>query len=183
MAGRLVIGQTVNILQFLGPRHGLAPKSDAGRLWTHQLQLTIADFVVEIHDTHHPVAGNLYYEDQKKEARRGAADFLKNRLPKFFGYFEKVLAQKTSGKRYLVGAQLSYADLSMFQVIAGLNYAFPTAMGSTARDYPRLRALHAKIQDRPRIAAYLASPRRIAFNNEGIFRHYPELDAARKSSG
>ena len=178
-AGRLVIGQTVNILQFLGPRHGLAPKSDAGRLWTHQLQLTIADFVVEIHDTHHPVAGNLYYEDQKKEARRGAADFLKNRLPKFFGYFEKVLAQKTSGKRYLVGAQLSYADLSMFQVIAGLNYAFPYAMRKAARQYPRLFAHHARIQDRPRIVAYLASPRRIAFNNEGIFRHYPELDAAR----
>ena len=133
MAGRLVIGQTVNILQFLGPRHGLAPKSDAGRLWTHQLQLTIADFVVEIHDTHHPVAGNLYYEDQKKEARLRAADFVKNRLPKFLGYFEKVLVQNVSGKRYMLGAQLTYADLSMFQVIAGLNYAFPNAMRKAAR--------------------------------------------------
>lgn len=182
-AGRLLIGQTANILQFLGPRHGLAPKSEAGRLWTHQLQLTIADFVGEIHDTHHPVAGSLYYEDQSKEARRRASYFMKDRLPKFLGYFEAVLARHSSAKPFFLGAQLSYADLSMFQVIAGLNYAFPTAMGSTARDYPRLRALHAKIQDRPRIAAYLASPRRIAFNNEGIFRHYPELDAARKSSG
>jgi glutathione S-transferase len=178
-AGRLLIGQTANILQFLGPRHGLAPKTEAGRLWTHQLQLTIADFVVEIHDTHHPVAGSLYYEDQKKEARRRAAVFVKDRLPKFLGYFETVLAQHSSGKRFLLGAQLSYADLSMFQVIAGLNYAFPNAMGNAARKYPRLFALHARIQDRPRIAAYLASPRRIAFNNEGIFRHYPELDAAR----
>jgi len=179
-AGRLLIGQTANILQFLGPRLGIAPKSEAGRLWTHQLQLTIADFVVEIHDTHHPVAGSLYYEDQKKEARRRAADFLQNRLPKFLGYFEKVLAQNASGMRYMLGAQLTYADLSMFQVIAGLNYAFPFAMLKSARQYPRLIAHHARIQDRPRIAAYLASPRRIAFNNEGIFRHYPELDAARK---
>jgi glutathione S-transferase len=178
-AGRLLIGQTANILQFLGLRHGLAPKSEAGRLWVHQLQLTIADFVVEIHDTHHPVAGSLYYEEQKKEARRRAADFLKNRMPKYFGYFEKVLAQNAYGKRYLVGVQVTYADLSMFQVIAGLNYAFPNAMAKAARQYPRLVAMHARVQDRPRIAAYLASPRRIAFNNEGIFRHYPELDAAR----
>lgn len=178
-AGRLVIGQTANILQFLGPRHGLVPKPQAGRLWTHQLQLTIADFVVEIHDTHHPVAGSLYYEDQKKEARRRAADFVRHRLPRFFGYFEKVLAQRAGGRRYLLGGQLTYADLSMFQVIAGLNFAFPRAMASAARKYPRLFELHSRIQDRPRIAEYLGSPRRIPFNNEGIFRHYPELDTAR----
>jgi glutathione S-transferase len=177
--GRLLIGQTANILQFLGPRHGLAPRAEAGRLWTHQLQLTIADFVVEIHDTHHPVAGSLYYEDQKKEARRRSTDFVKNRMPKYLGYFEKVLAQNASGKRYLIGAHLTYADLSMFQVIAGLSYAFPSAMRKAARKYPRLLAHHSRIQDRPRIAAYLASPRRIPFNNDGIFRYYPELDADR----
>jgi glutathione S-transferase len=180
-AGRLLIGQTANILQFLGPRLGIAPTSEAGRLWTHQLQLTIADFVVEIHDTHHPVAGSLYYEDQKKEARRRATDFVKSRLPKYLGYFETVLAKNASGKRYLLGAQLTYADLSMFQVIAGLNFAFPSAMAKSARKYPRLLALHSRVKDRPRIAAYLASPRRIPFNNEGIFRYYPELDAARAS--
>jgi glutathione S-transferase len=178
-AGRLLIGQTPNILQFLGPRHGLAPKASAGRLWAHQLQLTIADFLVEIHDTHHPVAGNLYYEDQRREARRRAADFVMNRLPKFLGYFENVLAKNPSGKRHVLGAQLTYVDLSLFQIIAGLNFAFPRAMARATRKYPRLLALHSRIQDRPRIAAYLASPRRIAFNNEGIFRHYPELDAAR----
>jgi glutathione S-transferase len=176
-AGRLLIGQTANILQFLGPRHGLAPKAPAGRLWTHQLQLTIVDFVVEIHDSHHPVAGSLYYEEQRREARRRAADFVINRLPKFLGYFEKVLAQNASGKRYALGAQLTYVDLSLFQIISGLNFAFPRAMARAARKYPRLLALHSRIQDRPRIAAYLASPRRIPFNNEGIFRHYPELDA------
>jgi len=178
-AGRLLIGQTANILQFLGPRHGLAPKAPAGRLWTHQLQLTIVDFLVEIHDSHHPVAGGLYYEDQRREARRRAADFVMNRLPKFLGYFETVLAQNASGKHYALGAHLSYVDLSLFQIISGLNFAFPRAMAGARRKYPRLLALHSRIQDRPRIAAYLASPRRIAFNNEGIFRHYPELDAAR----
>jgi glutathione S-transferase len=178
-AGRLLIGQTANILQFLGPRHGLAPKALAGRLWTHQLQLTIVDFLVEIHDSHHPVAGGLYYEDQRREARRRAADFVMNRLPKFLGYFETVLAQHASGKHYALGAHLSYVDLSLFQIISGLNFAFPRAMAGARRKYPRLLALHSRIQDRPRIAAYLASPRRIAFNNEGIFRHYPELDAAR----
>ena len=179
-AGRLLIGQTANILQFIGPRHGLAPKTEGGRLWTHQLQLTIADFVVEIHDTHHPVAGSLYYEDQKKEARRRAEVFVKDRLPGYLGYFETVLAKHAARKHFLLGARLTYADLSLFQVIAGLNYAFPNAMLKSARQFPKVNALHARVGDRPRIAAYLASPRRIPFNNLGIFRHYPELDAPGK---
>jgi glutathione S-transferase len=174
--GRLLIGQTANILQFLGPRHGLSPKTLAGRLWTHQLQLTIADFLVEIHDTHHPIGGGLYYQDQRKEARRRAADFIKNRLPKFLGYFERVLAQNAGKRGYSVGAKLTYVDLSLFQIICGLCFAFPHAMRRIARRHPRLMALQAKIQDRPRIAAYLASPRRVPFNNEGIFRHYAALD-------
>src|SRR5882762_7456230 len=176
-AGTLVIGQTANILQFLGARHSLAPKHEGGRLWTHELQLTMADLLVEIHDTHHPVAAGLYYEDQKKEARRRAADFLKHRAPKFLGYFEQVLTRNTRGEHFLVGAKLTYADLSMFQIIAGLRYAFPRATAKMARKYGRLFALHASVQQRPRIAAYLASPRRIPFNDEGIFRHYAELDA------
>jgi glutathione S-transferase len=179
-AGRLIVGQTANILQFLGPRHSLAPNSYNGRLWTHELQLTIADLVAEVHDTHHPVAASLYYEDQKKEARRKAADFVKNRMPKYLGYFERILASKRPGDWYLLGAKLSYADLSLFQIVAGLSYAFPNAMASAARKYRHLFALHAKIQERPRIAAYLKSSRRIAFNEDGIFRHYPELESARR---
>ncbi len=179
-AGKLLIGQTANILQFLGPRLGLAPNPQTGRLWTHQLQLTIADFLVEVHDTHHPVASGLYYEDQRKEARRRAADFLKRRVPKYLGYFENVLAQNGAKGRYVLGAKLTYVDLSLFQIIAGLQYAFPNATRKTARNHPLLFALHSRIHDRPRIAAYLASPRRIPFNNDGIFRHYPELDPARR---
>ncbi len=175
-AGKLVIAQTANILQFLGPRLGLVPKAGASRLWAHQLQLTLADLVVEAHDTHHPIANSLYYEDQKPEALRRAADFKALRLPKFLGYFERVLAANPGGDRYLIGKSLTYVDLSMFQVIAGLNYAFPRAMEGMSRQHPRLTALHQRVRERPRIAAYLASSRRIPFNERGIFRHYPELD-------
>jgi glutathione S-transferase len=174
--GKRLIGQTANILLFLGERHDLAPKREAGRSWTHQLQLTLADLVVEAHDTHHPISGGLYYEDQRPEAKRRASDFVANRLPKFFGYFERVLAANPSGPAYLVGARLSYADLSLFQVVAGLHYAFPKTMARTAKRYPHVIALHARVSARPRIATYLASQRRLPFNQQGIFRHYPELD-------
>jgi glutathione S-transferase len=175
-AGRLVIGQTPNILLYLGPRLGLAPKDEAGRLWAHELQLTIADLVAEIHDTHHPVASGLYYEDQKREALRRSEDFLKNRAPKFLGYFEKVLRRNSRSDYYALGSKLGYVDLSLFQIVSGLSYAFPKALAKSARSYRRLFALHARVQEQPGIAAYLASPRRIAFNNDGIFRYYPELD-------
>ncbi len=173
-AGNLLIGQTANILLFLGPRHGLVPRGEAARLWTNQLQLTIGDFVVEIHDTHHPIAAGLYYEDQRPAAKRRAADFLKTRAPKFLHYFERVL--EASGGHYLLGRAPSYADLSLFQTIDGLRYAFPKAMRRLEKKLPRVIALHDRVAERPRIAAYLASSRRIPFNQSGIFRHYPELD-------
>lgn len=176
-AGRQLIAQTANILFFLGARHALAPADEAGRLWTHQLQLTMADLVSEVHDTHHPVASSLYYEDQRAEAKRRAPMFVRERLPKFLGYFERVLARNGRPARFLVGRSLTYADLSLFQVIAGLRYAFPNAMATAERRYPGLAALHDRVRERPRIASYLASPQRIAFNQQGIFRHYPELDA------
>lgn len=175
-AGKLLIGQTANILLYLGEHEGLAPKTEAGRLWTHQLQLTLADFLVEIHDTHHPIGSGLYYEDQKKEAKRRTADFLKNRLTKYLGYFERVLAQNPSGDKWLVGARLTYADLSLFQIIEGLRYAFPKAMRRMEKKTRGLVALHDRVAARPRIAAYLQSERRIAFNEMGIFRRYKELD-------
>jgi glutathione S-transferase len=177
-AGELLIGQTANILYFLGPRLKLAPHAEAARSWAHQLQLTVADFVAEIHDTHHPVDVGAYYEEQKKEAARNSASFLKNRAPKYLGYFESILGRGGRAK-YLLGAKLTYVDLSLFQLVAGLNYAFPHAMARSARKYKRLFALHARVQERPRLAAYLASTRRIPFNDEGIFRHYSELDRPR----
>ncbi len=172
--GKQVIAQTASILQFLGPRLGLVPQAEATRVWAHQLQLTITDLVSEIHDTHHPIAGGLYYREQKPEAQRCAADFRAERLPKFLGYFEDVLNR--NGGNHMVGKTWSYVDLSVFQVIAGLNYAFPKAMARLQPGWPRLQALHQRVMARPRIAAYLASERRLPFSTEGIFRHYPELD-------
>jgi glutathione S-transferase len=175
-SGKLVIGQTANILLFLGDRHRLAPAGAAGRFWANQLQLTLADFLQEIHDTHHPIASGLYYEDQRNEARRRAADFLAERAPKFLGYFEDILRRNKRGDAYLLGARRSYPDLSLFQIVAGLRYAFPRAMAGMEKRHPRIAALHDTVAARPRIAAYLASPRRIPFNQQGIFRHYKELD-------
>jgi glutathione S-transferase len=175
-AGKLVIAQTANVLLYLGPRLDLVPKDRISRLWAHQLQLTIADWVAEVHDTHHPISGGLYYEEQKREAKRRAADFRAERLPKYIDYFERVLKRNAKRTGHLVGKAVSYVDLSMFQMIAGLRYAFPRAMTRLEPKYPRLVALHDRVSARPRIAAYLASPRRLPFNQQDIFRHYPELD-------
>jgi len=176
-AGRHVIGQTANILLYLGDRLELAPRNAASKRWAHQLQLTIADFVVEIHDTHHPLGGGLYYEEQKPEAKRRSKEFRENRLPKFLGYFERVARCNSAAGRWMVGARVSYVDLSMAQVVAGLRYAFPSASRKALRGCPRLRALHDEVFARPRIRRYIASGRRVAFNNDDIFRRYPELDA------
>ena len=174
--GDLVIAQTANILHYLGTRHGLAPSDEAGRLWAHQLQLTIADFVDEIHDSHHPIASSLYYEDQCREAKARAADFVKSRAPKSLGYFERVLEHNPASQEHLVGAELTYPDLSLFQIVAGLRYAFPRMMARLEPRHARVVGVHDHVAARPRIAAYLASDRRIPFNQHGIFRRYPELD-------
>ena len=168
-AGKLLFSQTANILFYLGPRLALSPRDEAGRLWVHQLQLTIADWLAEMHDVHHPIGSGLYYEEQKREAKRRAEDFRKNRLPKFLRYFE-IVSERNPGER------THYAHLSLFQMIEGLRYAFPHRMKQLERRVPRLVALHERVAARPRLAEYLASPRRIPFNPQGIFRHYPELD-------
>jgi glutathione S-transferase len=173
-AGKLLIGQTANILFFLGPDLHLVPKDEAARLWAHQLQLTIVDWIAEVHDTHHPIASSLYYEEQKREAKRRAEVFRVERQRKFLNYFEQVLER--NGGRVLVGHAVSYVDLSLFQMIEGLRYALPHAMARQERKHPRLIALHDRMASRPRLAAYLGSERRLPFNQEGIFRHYAELD-------
>ena len=173
-AGHLVIGQTANILFYLGSRHGLAPKAEAGRLWLHQLQLTVADLVLEVHDTHHPLGPSLYYEDQRQPAKKRTGDFWEQRVPKYLGYFERLL--DSNGGSYLTGRRVTYADLSLFQIVAGLRYAFPKRMKAFEPEIPGLVDLHDRVAARPNINAYLASDRRIPFNEEGIFRRYKELD-------
>jgi glutathione S-transferase len=173
-AGKLLIGQTANVLLYLGGRLGLAPRDESGRLWLHQLQLTITDLVVLIHDTHHPITGYLYYEQQRPAAKLRTKYFWRYRAPKFLRYFEQVLAN--SGGPYVLGRRLSYVDLSLFQIVEGLRYAFPKRMKRMEKKIPRLVALHERVDKRPRVAAYLASQRRIAFSQWGIYRYFRELD-------
>jgi glutathione S-transferase len=173
-AGKLVIGQTANILLYLGARHGLAPKAEAGALWVHQLQLTITDLVLEIHDTHHPLGPSLYYEDQRAAAKKRTDEFWKERVPKFTGYFEGLL--KKGGGAYVTGRRITYVDLSLFQIVEGLRYAFPKRMSGFEGEIPGLVELRDRVAARPNIKAYLSSDRRIPFNEEGIFRHYKALD-------
>jgi glutathione S-transferase len=173
-AGPLVIGQTANILLYLGSRHGLAPKAEAGKLWAHQLQLTVADFVLEIHDTHHPLGPSLYFEDQRSPAKKRTGEFWKERVPKYLGYFERLL--EGNGSAYLTGRRLTYVDLSLFQIVEGLRYAFPKRMRAFERRIPGLIDLRDRVAGRANIKAYLSSDRRIAFNEDGIFRRYKALD-------
>ena len=176
--GDLFVSQTATICRYVASRHGLAPEGDGDRLQAESLDLTIADFVVEIHDTHHPIAGQLYYEEQKPEALRRSAVFREERLPKFLGYFERVLQNNArAGGQWLVGPGCTHVDLSLFQVMAGLRYAFPNALGAVEKHYPGVIALHERVAGRANIKRYLACERRIPFNQDGIFRHYPELDA------
>lgn len=172
-AGSLVIGQTANILLYLGSRHGLAPKAEAGRLWVHQLQLTITDLVAEIHDTHHPLGTSLYYEDQKPAAKKRASEFWNSRAEKYLGYFEGLMARNGP---YVTGRRLTYVDLSLFQIVEGLRYAFPKRMTRFERKIPRLIELHDRVAARPNVKTYLASSRRIPFNEDDIFRRYRALD-------
>lgn len=174
--GELVIAQTAAILLHLGPALKLVARSAKAQLWTHQIQLTIADAVDEAHDVHHPVGAGLYYEDQKPEALRRAHGFCTERLPKFIGWLESVITHNPAGSRHLVGNRLSYADLSLFQLVEGVRYAFPRAAQRVLAQAPAVVALHDRVAELPRVRAYLRSERRIPFNESGIFRHYPELD-------
>ena len=176
--GDLIVSHVANVLLYLGPKLGLAPKDEAMRHVLNGLQLTVTDFVAEVHDTHHPISTSLYYEDQKDEAKARSKDFIKERIPKFLGYFERIMRQNPSGPDHLLGAALTYGDLSLFQVVEGLRYAFPKAMKGYEKSYPLVAAVHDMVEKRPNIAAYLKSERRLAFSEDGIFRHYPELDMA-----
>ena len=174
--GELIVSHVANILLYLGPKLNLAPSGEERKYAANGLQLTITDLVAEVHDTHHPISTSSYYEDQKEEAKARSRAFIDQRIPKFLGYFERVLRQNPDGAAYIVGNALTYVDLSLFQVVEGLRYAFPKSMKASEKDYPKLIALHDRVAERPNIAAYLKSDRRLAFNEDGIFRHYPELE-------
>ena len=169
------IAQTANILFYLAERHQCGPSGMKSRYWLAQLQLTIMDLVAEAHDVHHPIGVGLYYEDQKAEALRRATEFRTDRIPKYLGYFERALMAEQGD--WLAGARWSYADLSLFHLVEGLRYAFPRRIATLARDYPAVVSLHDRVAALPELQDYLASDRRLPFNQDDVFRHYPELDA------
>jgi glutathione S-transferase len=181
--GDLIVSHVANILHYLGPKLGLAPKDEAGCLFAHGLQLTITDFVAEVHDTHHPISTDLYFEDQKTEAKARSTAFLQDRVPKYLGYFERVLTDNPAGQKHAVGGDLTTVDLALFQIWAGMAYAFPRAFAGADKLYPALAALVGSVEALPTVAAYLASDRRIPLNVSGIFRHYPELDSGPAKAG
>lgn len=174
--GEVTVGQTAAILFYLGERLDLAPKDSRLKLWTHQIQLTIADVVVEAHDTHHPIGAGSYYEDQKEPALRRAQEFRSERIAKFLRWFETILERNPAGSDWLVDQTCTYVDLSLFQIVEGLSYAFPKVMKKAAAEHPLVMSVHDRVAQRPNIVRYLKSERRIPFNEDGIFRHYPELD-------
>lgn len=174
--GAFVISHTANILMYLGGRLALAPSDEQARHWVHSLQLTMIDFAKDVHDTHHPISNALFYEEQKEAAALATAKFLELRVPKYFGYFEKVIARNSAGSGWLSGKDLTYIDLSLFQLVEGMTYAWPKAWGAVANKYPGVMQVHARVADRPNIKSYCASARRLAFNTHGVFRYYPELD-------
>jgi glutathione S-transferase len=167
----VAVAQVANILQLLGERHPLAPADPVERRWLHQVQLTLTDFVAEVHQVHHPVGIGLYYEDQKAEAARFAEEFRQDRMPKFLGWLEGAVRGE-----WLMGEAWSYGDTSIFLIVDGLRYMFPRRMETLAPTIPALIRIHDAVVALPGVAAYLASDRRLPPNTDGIFRHYPELD-------
>ncbi|EJU05030.1 glutathione S-transferase C-terminal-like protein [Dacryopinax primogenitus] len=189
-----ILSQTPAILNYLAPKLGLAgekgnllknaveddderEEAEFERSIVNQLVLTALDLCVEAHDSHHPIASSLYYEDQKQEALRRAEDFLKLRIPKYLAHFEETLRKNKVSHSHLVGKTTTTADLVLFHVVDGLLYAFPRRMGALDKGgkYKRVLKLHEKIMAEGGIKEYVESGRRRKFG-VGLFRHYPELD-------
>ncbi|KAI0205629.1 glutathione S-transferase protein-like protein [Astrocystis sublimbata] len=189
--GSLMISQTSNILMYLGPRLGLSGSKEGDAYRVNALALTALDGLSdEVHQTHHPIAHDLFWEDQKEESRRCSKEWVKDRLPKHLGFWDKVLKcekalpgawsmgeSEASPGPWLLGDTFTYADLVLFQCIDGVLFAFPRAM-KQAKDsgkYDRVFQLHDAVAARPNIAAYLSSNRRQEYNI-GIYRYYEEND-------
>ncbi|MBI4814756.1 MAG: glutathione S-transferase family protein [Deltaproteobacteria bacterium] len=172
--GARLVSHTANILAYVGPRLGLVGESEVARDTAHQLQLTVTDFVAEIHNTHHPVSPSLYFEDQVEEAKRATHHFLESRMPKYLRHFEKTATR--SGGPWILGDAMTYVDLSMFQLHEGLSYAFPQSFVTFRARIPHLVSIVEAVRRLEQVQKYLSSERRLSFNQHGLFRRYPELE-------
>jgi len=171
--GELCIGQTAHILAFLADRHDFGAGELEVDLQLIQLQLDITDIVAEVHNVHHPVAAALYYQDQIDAAYEAAQHFRDQRLPKYLDHFEAALEE--NGGPCVLGDRWTHVDTSLFQLMEGLDYMFPNRMREL--DYPRLELCRQAMMEIAGVEQYLASDRRLSFNEDGIFRFYPELDS------
>lgn len=174
----LLIYQTPSILNYLGDRLGLAGEDEAEKAWILSHALTALDLNNEAHDTHHPISVAAYYEDQKEESLKKAKNFREARIPKFLGFFERVLKgnEKEGQGKYLVGSKLSFADTTVWHVLNGLQFAFPKELEARQKDFPTLfETFYPSVQEQSRLKEYLASDRRFPYSN-GVYRYYPELD-------
>jgi len=173
--GGLVIGQVAHILTVLSDRHGFGAGELSRDLQLIQLQLDITDVVEEVHSVHHPLGVGKYYEEQKEAALIRAKEFREERMVKWLNHFEHELSLE--GGPFVLGERWSHVDTSLSQLLRGLAYAFPRRSAALQGRYPRLQACREAVANLPGVAAYRASDRCIPFNKDGIFRHYPELDA------
>lgn len=171
--GELVLSQSSVIARYIAERHGLAPSDHRGRFLAEQHFLGWSDVMVEVHDTHHPIALGLHYEDQRDAAKERTRHFLADRLGTWLQHFEHIVTQ---GGGVHVGETITYPDFMARFVLRGIEYAFPRAFSEHRERIPSLLALRDRVEARPQLAAYLASDRAMAFNEHGIFRHYPELE-------
>jgi glutathione S-transferase len=171
--GELCIGQTAHILAFLADRHDFGAGELEVDLQLIQLQLDITDIVAEVHNVHHPVAAALYYQDQMDAAYEAARHYRDQRLPKYLDHFEAALEE--NGGPCVLGDRWTHVDTSLFQLMEGLDYMFPNRMREL--DYPRLELCRQAMMEIAGVEQYLASDRRLSFNEDGIFRFYPELDS------
>lgn len=174
----LLIYQTPSILSYLGDKLDLAGSNEAEKSWILSHTLTALDLNNEAHDTHHPIAVAKYYEEQKEESLKKSTDFREARIPKFLGYFERVLkGNEEQGKgKYLVGSKLSFADTTLWHVLSGLLFAFPKEMEARKAEFELLfGTFYNSVKEASGVKEYLASGKRKPFSM-GVFRHYPELD-------
>lgn len=165
------LSQTALICAYLAENHGLVPPESRLRWHARMVATTLMDAVSEVHDTHHPISVALTYEDQSNEAKKAAEIFRSQRLPEWLQYFER-LSKRNGG--HLVGSELTYVDLMLHQLLQGLRFAFPEAM--TRQKIPRLRKLDDEVAGLEPLQRYWTSERSLPFNQDGIFRRYPELD-------
>lgn len=137
-----VLTEGAAVVQFIADRHPdakLAPA--AGTLERARLQEHLNFIASELHKAFTP----LFKSDSSDEIKTAAKANVRRRL----GQIEQ---QLEDGRDYLMGSNFSVADAYLFTVA---NWTNPTGIG--LNDWPRLKALVARIAERPSVKAAMAA--------------------------